>query len=181
MNIQNHSMLWIFRITACYEYSESQHVINTAWSEKCAVFTLCIGAERTANSVDPDQMLHSIRVYTIYQSFISIRHINIYFVWFDVLGLSHSIRAMYSMVYQQVDWLIVLWFNNTSIRLGHFVSSPREREKRDRRDSRDKRAGLPLTSRLRKSQTSYPSNLEVPQENLGSPTFLPCCGGLPFL
>ena len=32
-------------------------------------------------------------------------------------------------------------------------------------------AGLPLTSRLRKSQTSYPSNLEVLQENLGSPTF----------
>ena len=35
----------------------------------------------------------------------------------------------------------------------------------------DVSAVLPLTSRLRKSQTSYPSNLEVPQENLGSPTF----------
>ena len=33
--------------------------------------------------------------------------------------------------------------------------------------------GLPLTSRLRKSQTSYPSNLEVPQENLESPTYFP--------
>ena len=31
--------------------------------------------------------------------------------------------------------------------------------------------GLPLTCRLRTSQTSYPSNLEVPQESLGSPTF----------
>ena len=31
--------------------------------------------------------------------------------------------------------------------------------------------GLPLTFRLRKSQTSYTSDLEVPQENLGSPTF----------
>ena len=30
----------------------------------------------------------------------------------------------------------VLGFNNTSILVGHFVSSPREREKRDRRDSR---------------------------------------------
>ena len=31
--------------------------------------------------------------------------------------------------------LIVLGFNNTSTLVGHFVSSPREREKRDRRDS----------------------------------------------
>ena len=42
------------------------------------------------------------------------------------------------------------------------------------------KSGLPLTSRLRKSQTSYPSNLEVPQENLGSPTFFPCCSRQPF-
>ena len=31
---------------------------------------------------------------------------------------------------------IVLGFNNTSTLVGHFVSSPREREKRDRTDSR---------------------------------------------
>ena len=42
------------------------------------------------------------------------------------------------------------------------------------------RAGLPLTSRLRKSQTSYPSNLEVPQENLGSPTFFHAAVVCPF-
>ena len=41
-------------------------------------------------------------------------------------------------------------------------------------------AGLPLTSRLRKSQTSYPSNLEVPQENLGSPTFFRAAAVCPF-
>ena len=40
--------------------------------------------------------------------------------------------------------------------------------------------GLPLTSRLRKSQTSYPSNFEVPQENLGSPTFFPAAAVCPF-
>ena len=40
--------------------------------------------------------------------------------------------------------------------------------------------GLPLTSRLRKSQTSYPSNLEVQQENLGSPTFFPAAAVCPF-
>ena len=31
--------------------------------------------------------------------------------------------------------LIVFGFNNTSTLVGHFVSPPREREKRDRRDS----------------------------------------------
>ena len=40
------------------------------------------------------------------------------------------------------DWLIELGFNDTSTLVGHFVSSPREREKRDRRDSRrDEREG----------------------------------------
>ena len=34
------------------------------------------------------------------------------------------------------DLLIVLGFNDTSTLVGHFVSSPRDREKRDRRDSR---------------------------------------------
>ena len=33
-------------------------------------------------------------------------------------------------------FLILLGFNNTSTLVGHFVSSPRERERRDRRDSR---------------------------------------------
>ena len=41
-----------------------------------------------------------------------------------------------------LSFLIVLGFNDTSTLEGHFVSSPREREKRDRRDSRrDKREG----------------------------------------
>ena len=38
--------------------------------------------------------------------------------------------------------LIVLGFNDTSTLVGHFVSSPRKREKSDRRDSRrDEREG----------------------------------------
>ena len=40
--------------------------------------------------------------------------------------------------------------------------------------------GLPLTSRLRKSQTSYSSNLEVPRENLGGPIFFPAAVVCPF-
>ena len=41
-----------------------------------------------------------------------------------------------------IDWLIVLGFNDTSTLVGNFVSSPREREKRDRRGSRgDEREG----------------------------------------
>ena len=40
------------------------------------------------------------------------------------------------------DFFIVLGFNNTSTLVGHFVSSPREREKRDRRVSTgDEREG----------------------------------------
>ena len=40
------------------------------------------------------------------------------------------------------SWKSVLGFNDTSTLVGHFVSSPREREKRDRRDSRrDEREG----------------------------------------
>ena len=36
----------------------------------------------------------------------------------------------------------MLWFSDMSTVVGHFVSSPREREKRDRRDSRvDEREG----------------------------------------
>ena len=42
----------------------------------------------------------------------------------------------------QLRILIVLGFNDTSTLEGHFVSSPREREKRDRRESRgDEREG----------------------------------------
>ena len=41
-----------------------------------------------------------------------------------------------------INWLIVLGFNDMSTLVGHFVSSPREREKSDRRDSRrDEREG----------------------------------------
>ena len=35
-----------------------------------------------------------------------------------------------------LNWLVVLGFNNMSTLVGHFVSSPRDREKTDRRDSR---------------------------------------------
>ena len=39
-------------------------------------------------------------------------------------------------VYRNFQLFIVLGFNDTSTLVGHFVSSPREREKSDRRDSR---------------------------------------------
>ena len=38
-------------------------------------------------------------------------------------------------------FLIVLVFNNTSTLVGHLMSSPREKEKRDRRDSRGDKRG----------------------------------------
>ena len=49
----------------------------------------------------------------------------------------HDFHALF-----QYMILTVLGFNDTSTLVGHFVSSPREREKRDRRDSRrDEREG----------------------------------------
>ena len=39
------------------------------------------------------------------------------------------------------EYIIVLGFNDTSTLEGHFVSSPREREKRDRRESRGDERG----------------------------------------
>ena len=45
-----------------------------------------------------------------------------------------NLRTAYE--YMRIARSIVLGFNDTSTLVGHFVSSPREREKRDRRDSR---------------------------------------------
>ena len=44
-------------------------------------------------------------------------------------------------IFQIIKILIVLGFNDTSTLEGHFVSSPREREKRDRRESRGDERG----------------------------------------
>ena len=49
----------------------------------------------------------------------------------------HSNLIQFADDYFQVwFWLIVLGFNDTSTLVGHFVSSPKESEKRDRRDIR---------------------------------------------
>ena len=60
--------------------------------------------------------------------------------------LIHKTRGPWAMIHSpdknsycisaNVMHLIVLGFNDTSTLVGHFVSSPREREKRDRRTSR---------------------------------------------
>ena len=77
-----------------------------------------------ANSIDPDETPHSEASY---------------------LGLQFAQAWVYT-VCSDLHWvnmvLIVLAFNDTSTLEGHFVSSPREREKRDRRESRgDEREG----------------------------------------
>ena len=51
------------------------------------------------------------------------------------------------------DWLIVLRFNDTLTIVGHFLSSPREKEKRDRRDSRgDDREGQGIKRNINESE-----------------------------
>ena len=49
--------------------------------------------------------------------------------------LKWGLKVILNMEQGMAD-LIVLGFNDTSTLEGHFVSSPREREKRDRRESR---------------------------------------------
>ena len=69
------------------------------------------------------------------------------YVWYDLKAKVTDSEILYLIPYNVKfmttnDWLIVLGFNDTSTLVGHFVSSPREREKRDRRDSRrDEREG----------------------------------------
>ena len=54
----------------------------------------------------------------------------------------HTLRTSLLDLILLFDFLIELGFNDTSTLVGHFVSSPREREKIDRRDSRrDEREG----------------------------------------
>ena len=66
--------------------------------------------------------------------------------------------------------LIVLGFNDTSTLVGHFVSSPREREKRDRRDCRrDEREG-----QVRKTNKNESKETEEIQH---SPSTLTCYKG----
>ena len=55
-------------------------------------------------------------------------------VW--VQTLAKILRNFSEDFFSITDVLIVLGFNDTSTLVGHFVSSPREREKSDRRDSR---------------------------------------------
>ena len=48
----------------------------------------------------------------------------------------YAIRCSHRSLTFLCDWLTELGFNDTSTLVGHFVSSPREWEKRERRDSR---------------------------------------------
>ena len=63
--------------------------------------------------------------------------------------------------------LIVLGFNDTSTLVGHFVSSPREREKRARRDSRG-------DERERQGRKSKMNDSEETEEIKTSPSTLTC-------
>ena len=72
--------------------------------------------------------------------------------------------------------LIVLGFNDTSTLEGHFVSSPREREKRDRRESRgDEREGQGRKRNRNESEETeeiktFPSTLTHYKDSRPCPT-----------
>ena len=59
--------------------------------------------------------------------------------------------------------LIVLGFNNTSTRVGHFTSSLREREKSDRRDSRgEEREGQGRKRKMKESDETEKIKTPLP-------------------
>ena len=66
-----------------------------------------------------------------------------------------------------LEFFIVLGFNDTSTLVGHFVSSPRERKKRDRRDSR----GRWKRGRRKKEEQEWKGRN---RSNKNSPLFLTC-------
>ena len=71
--------------------------------------------------------------------------------------------------------LILLGFNDTSTLMGHFVSSPREREKKDRRDIRDEREEQGRKRNRNKSEDTekiktFPSTLTCYKDSRPCPT-----------
>ena len=72
-------------------------------------------------------------------------------------------------MYQQHGLLIVLGFYDKSTLVGHFVSSPREREKTDRRDSRGDEREVQRRKRNRNEREeteeieTFPSTLTLSQ------------------
>ena len=92
--------------------------------------------------------------------------------------ICHSIHLDTSRTnYQgQLFFLIVLGFNDTSTLEGHFVSSPREREKRDRRESRgDEREGQGRKRNRKESEETeeiktFPSTLTHYKDSRPCPT-----------
>ena len=67
-----------------------------------------------------------------------------------------TVKMEVSVKQSKFNILIVLGFNDTSTLVGHFVSSPRKREKRDRRDSRgDEREGQGRKWNRNESEETY--------------------------
>ena len=71
----------------------------------------------------------------VYGLILSWKHSYIFFFIFLFFLFSFFKKKKKKKEHQKTD-LIVLGLNDTSTLVGHFVSSPREREKKDRRDSR---------------------------------------------
>ena len=60
------------------------------------------------------------------------------------------------------ELVVVLGFNDTSTLAAHFVSSPREREKRDRRDSRGDERGIQGRKRNRSESEEVEEKKNIP-------------------
>ena len=144
--------------------STHYHTCLKIWTSTTYYSVLCLKiAGQVANCVDPDDTpwsatshlgLHCLlrpvcpNSYGKYSSYIIMSKFKIVTEWAGLGGsVGCAVRLETRRLWVQppprsIDWLIVLGFNDTSTLEGHFVSSPRERKKRDRRESRgDEREG----------------------------------------
>ena len=160
----------VFRVNKIYhiypKYSDTSSYHTCSKIGPSTIYYQMLGLKIpgwVTNSVDPEATLHFVtshlrlhcllrpvcpNTYVVYTVFIVLR-IQFYIQSNSrhfVLKQDSQVRLMKGKSILTfvllIDWLIVLGFNDTSTLEGHFVSSPREREKRDSRENRgDEREG----------------------------------------
>ena len=100
-----------------------------------------------ADSEDPDQPIHPRGLIMTFAVRLQNYYLSMFLKRLSRTSVARTTLEPWKLVWHMGSsshWglLIVLGFNDTSTLEGHFVSSPREREKRDRRESRgDEREG----------------------------------------
>ena len=132
ISLWKHTLWYSLKISTEYgiypQYWDNISTYHTSpkiWNNPFYYLLMCLKYCSMANSVDPDRchiLWHLVWVYNVCK------------------GVSVPVSNLGLFLYPQHNYFfmifIVFGFNDTSTHVGHFVLSPREREKRDRKDSR---------------------------------------------